>query len=61
MNVNKKDSDLLLYFFLSKGTVTNPAILMVLSAVRIFLSLATGNGNAFVSRRVHPYLRCHFS
>ena len=29
-----------------------------LCAVRIFLSLPTGNGNACVSRRVHPYVHC---
>ena len=49
------------FFFFSKGTVTNSAIWLVLYAVRIFLSVPTGNGNAFVSRRVHPYFRCHFS
>ena len=27
----------------------------------ISLSLLTGNGNASVSRRVHPFFRCHFS
>ena len=47
-------------FFL-EGTVTNPAIWLVLYPVSIFLSLPTGNGNAFVSRRVHPHFRCHFS
>ena len=32
-----------------------------LCTVRIFLSLPTGNGNACMSRRVHPYVHCHFS
>ena len=41
--------------------ITNRAIWLVLSAVRISLSLPKGNGNAFMSRRVSPYLRCHFS
>ena len=41
--------------------VTNPEIGFVLYAFRIFLPLPMGHGNAFVSRRVHPYLRCHFS
>ena len=45
----------LLFFFFSKGTETNPAILLVLYAVCIFLSLPTGNSNAFVSRRVHSF------
>ena len=40
--------------------VTNRAIWLVIDPVRIFLSLPTGHGNAFVSRRVHPYFRCHF-
>ena len=31
-----------------------------LCAVRNFLSLPTGNGNACVSRRVHLYVHCHF-
>ena len=30
-------------------------------AVNVFLSLPTGQGNAFVSCRVHPNFRCHFS
>ena len=34
---------------------------LVLFPVSIFLSLPTGQGNAFVSRRVHPYFRYHFS
>ena len=48
------------YVFL-EGTVTNPAISLVLYPVSIFLSLPTGHGNAFVNRRVHPNFRCHFS
>ena len=40
--------------------VTNRAIWLVIDPVRIFLSLPTGHGNAFVSRRVHPYFCCHF-
>ena len=48
-------------FFFSEGTVTNPVIWLVLYPVSIFLSLPTGNGNAFVSPWVHPYFRCHFS
>ena len=48
------------YFFFLEGTVTNPAIWLVLYPVSIFLSLPTGHGNAFVSRRVHPNIRCHF-
>ena len=48
------------YFFI-EGAVTNPAICLVLYPVSIFLSLPTGNGNAFVSRRVHPFIRCYFS
>ena len=44
-----------------EGTVTNPAIWLVLYPVSIFLSLPTGHGNAFVSRWVHPNFRCHFS
>ena len=35
-------------------------IWLVLYAVSIFLSLSTGDGNAFVSRRVHPFFRCLF-
>ena len=46
--------------FFWEGMITNRAIWLVLSAVRIFLSLPKGNGNAFMSRRVSPYLRCHF-
>ena len=48
-------------FFFSEGMVTNPAIWLVLYPVSIFLSLPTGHGNAFVSRLVHPFIRCHFS
>ena len=43
-----------------EGTATNLAIWLVLYPVCIFLSLPTGHGNAFVSRRVHPNFRCHF-
>ena len=51
----------LFFFFFSEGTVTNPAIWLVLYPVSIFLSLLTGHGNTFVSRGVHPNFRCHFS
>ena len=44
-----------------EGTVTNPAIWLVLYPVSIFLSLPTGHGNAFVSRRVQLKFRSHFS
>ena len=44
-----------------EGTVTNPAIWLVLYPVSIFLSRPTGHGNTFVSRRVRPKFRCHFS
>ena len=37
-------------FFFLEGTVTNPAIRLVLYPVSIFLSLPKGHGNAFVSR-----------
>ena len=47
------------YCFL-EGTVTNPAISLVLYPVSIFLSLPAGHGNAFVNRRVHPNFLCHF-
>ena len=50
-----------LFIFFSEGTVTNSAIWLVLYLVSIFLSLPTGNGNAFVGRRAHPFIRCHFS
>ena len=48
-------------FFFPEGTVTNPAIWLVLYPISIFLSLPTGNGNAIVSRRVYPYFHYHFS
>ena len=51
---------LVLFFFL-EGTVTNPAIRLVLDPVSIFLSLPKGHGKAFVSRRVHLNFRCLFS
>ena len=41
------------FFFFLEGTVTNPAIWLVLYPVNIFLSLPKGHGNAFVSRWVH--------
>ena len=43
-----------------EGTVTNPAIWLVLYLVSIFLSLPMGHGTAFMNRRVHPNFRCHF-
>ena len=52
---------LVLFFFLLEGTVTNPAIWLVLYPVSIFLSLPKGHGKAFVSRRVHLNFRCLFS
>ena len=57
----KQTSDRIKKIIFLKGTVTNPAIWLVLYSVSIFLSLPTGHGNAFVSRRVHPNFRCHFS
>ena len=48
------------FIFFSRCTVTNPAIWLVLYPVCIFLSLPTGNGNAFVSRRVHVYFLAIF-
>ena len=50
-----------LFIVFLEGTVTNLAIWLVLYPISIFLSLPTGHGNAFVSRRVHPNFRCHFS
>ena len=50
-----------IYFFFPEGTVTNPAIWLVLYPISIFLSLPTGNGNAIVSRRVYPNFHYHFS
>ena len=46
-------------FFL-EGTVKNPANWLVLYPASIFLSLPTGNNNAFVNHRVHPKFRCQF-
>ena len=60
-NHNDDNDNNLLFFFFWEGTVTNRAIWLVLIMVRIFLSLPTGNGNAFVSHRVHPFIRCYFS
>ena len=57
LNENINDS---LFNFLLEGTVTNPAIWLVLYSVSIFLSLPTGHSNTFVSRQVHPNFRCHF-
>ena len=48
------------FTFFSEGTVTNPAVWLVLYPVSIFLSLPTGHGDAFVNRWVHPKFRCHF-
>ena len=42
-------------FFFHEGTVTNPAIWLVLSAVRIFLSLNHGHGNGGKQR----WWNCH--
>ena len=50
-----------LFIVFLEGTVTNPAIWLVLYPVSIFLSLPTGHGNAFVNRRVHLNFRCHLS
>ena len=50
-----------IYFFFLEGTVKNPANWLVLYPASIFLSLPTGNNNAFVNRRVYPKFRCHFS
>ena len=49
-----------IFIFFSEGTVTNLAIWLVLYALRILLSLPTRNGNAFMSRRLHPCFRSHF-
>ena len=54
-------STILRFIVFLEGTVTNLAIWLVLYPVSIFLSLPTGHGNTFVSRRVHPNFRRHFS
>ena len=39
---NLSQKNCIYYFFFSEGTVTDPGILLVLNAVRVFLSLPTG-------------------
>ena len=60
-SAREKQGSITYIIFFLKGTVTNPAIWLVLYSVSIFLSLPTGHGNAFVSRRIHLNFRCHFS
>ena len=48
-----------LFFF--RGQVNESCNLIGSLPFIIFLSLPTGHGNAFVSRRVHLNFRCHFS
>ena len=50
----------LFFFFFLRGHGNESCSLIGSLSGQYFLSLPTGHGNAFVSRRVHLYFRCHF-
>ena len=52
---NLSQKNCIYHFFFSEGTVTNPGILLVLIAVRVFLSLPTGTVSL---ERAADYISC---